>query len=150
MKTTPTPPTESQRLQAFLDEHFDFDGLRQVGFWPKGMRRKDYEGQAKRICEYFGYSSVYEYASVEITTIANGAAAVVEGVGYVTPAGEYKPATQGLVTLMQDQSLAFNCPVCTCPNELRSESVKQHKCKGCKRTLGVAVDHMGGINIWEK
>lgn len=62
-------------LQAFLKAHFDFTSLKKSGFFPKEMKHTDYEGQAKRICDYFGLASIYEYGKYEIRahiTYANG------------------------------------------------------------------------------
>jgi hypothetical protein len=56
----------SKALKAFMKENFDFSSLKKVGFYPKDMKHTDYEGQAKRVCHFFGYESVYEYKSHEI------------------------------------------------------------------------------------
>jgi hypothetical protein len=54
--------TEKQTLlKNFLEEHFDFDELKKVGLFDKTIKRKDYEKQAERICEYFGFETVYQY-----------------------------------------------------------------------------------------
>jgi len=52
-------------LQRFMKEFFPFAPLRKAGFFTKEMRG-DYEAQAKRVCEYFGYKTVYEYGAKEI------------------------------------------------------------------------------------
>jgi len=57
---------EKKALKSFMKAHFDFSGLKQVGFFPKEMKHTDYEGQAKKICEYFGLESIYEYGKHEI------------------------------------------------------------------------------------
>lgn len=49
-------------LERFMKEFFDFEGLLESGFFTKEMR-EDYEAQAKRVCDYFGYKTVYEYAA---------------------------------------------------------------------------------------
>lgn len=48
-------------LKEFLDEHIPFYELRKVGFFPKEMKKTDIHGQAKRICKFFGYKTVFEY-----------------------------------------------------------------------------------------
>jgi len=48
-------------LKNFLDEFFDFYTLRKVGFFPKEMKKSDIHGQAKRICQWFGFKTVFEY-----------------------------------------------------------------------------------------
>jgi hypothetical protein len=53
-------------LKSFMKEHFDFSTLKKVGFFSKGMKFNDYEGQAKRLCTFFGYKSIYEYGKHEI------------------------------------------------------------------------------------
>lgn len=45
-----------------MHDQFDFDGLVAIGFFPESLRH-DYESQAGRICEFFGYNSVYEYSA---------------------------------------------------------------------------------------
>ncbi|MDM8174819.1 hypothetical protein QT327_10700 [Olivibacter sp. 47] len=52
-----------QLLKSFLDEHIPFYELRRAGFFPKEMKKSDIHGQAKRICEFFGYKTVYEYGA---------------------------------------------------------------------------------------
>ena len=52
-------------LKNFMLEFFDFNGLKKAGIY-KGLKKKDYKGQAERVCEYFGYKTVYEYGSKEI------------------------------------------------------------------------------------
>ncbi len=52
-------------LKKFMKEHFSFTPLRKVGFFTKEMKN-DYEAQAKKICEFFGLESVYEYGSEDI------------------------------------------------------------------------------------
>lgn len=53
-------------LKNFLNEFFDFYTLRKVGFFPRGMKKSDIHGQAERICQRFGYKTVYEYGSKTI------------------------------------------------------------------------------------
>lgn len=53
-------------LKEFLDNHIDFYTLRKVRFFPKEMKKSDIHGQAKRICEFFGYKTVYEYGAKAI------------------------------------------------------------------------------------
>jgi hypothetical protein len=52
-------------LERFLKEQFDFAAFKKAGFFTKEMRN-DYYAQAKRICIYFGYKSVFEYGAEEI------------------------------------------------------------------------------------
>lgn len=52
-------------LKSFIKEHFHFNTLLKAGFFTKEMRG-DYKAQAERICKWFGYQTVYEYASKEI------------------------------------------------------------------------------------
>lgn len=57
-----------------MQEFFPFGPLRKAGFFTKEMRY-DYPAQAKRVCEFFGYKTVYEYGAREIRvhlTYANG------------------------------------------------------------------------------
>jgi len=48
-------------LKNFLTDHFDFNELKKVGFYNKGIKKTDYQKQADRICLFFGYKTVYEY-----------------------------------------------------------------------------------------
>ncbi len=52
-------------LKRFMLEHFPFTPLRKAGFFTKEMRG-DYKAQAKRVCERFGYKTVYEYGAEEV------------------------------------------------------------------------------------
>jgi len=51
-------------LKRFMIEFFPFEELLNHGFFTKEMKG-NYEAQAKRVCEYFGYQSVYEYSAKE-------------------------------------------------------------------------------------
>ena len=51
---------QDKLLKSFMREHFDFDSLVKIGFFKKDMRH-NYKAQAERVCEYFGYKSVFEY-----------------------------------------------------------------------------------------
>lgn len=55
----------TELLEKFMKEFFDFDDLQKSGFFTKEMKN-DYQAQAKRVCDYFGYKTVYEYGSKEI------------------------------------------------------------------------------------
>jgi hypothetical protein len=57
---------KEQLLKDFLEEFFDFDGLREVGFYDESIKRNDYQRQADRICRFFGYETVYEYGAKEL------------------------------------------------------------------------------------
>jgi len=65
------PPTDNpggsdpEVLKRFMIEFFPFPELRKAGFFTKEMKR-DYYSQAKRVCHYFGYKSVFEYGAEEI------------------------------------------------------------------------------------
>jgi hypothetical protein len=48
-------------LKNFLTEHFDFKELKKAGFYKKETKKTDYQKQADRICDFFGYKTVYEY-----------------------------------------------------------------------------------------
>jgi hypothetical protein len=55
-----------QLLKDFLEEFFDFTTLKKVGFFPKDCKKSDIHEQAKRICNRFGYKSVFEYGATKI------------------------------------------------------------------------------------
>lgn len=52
-------------LERFMKEFFHYPTLRKAGFFTKEMRG-DYKAQAKRVCDHFGYKTVYEYGAKEI------------------------------------------------------------------------------------
>ena len=52
-------------LKRFMIEFFPFTELRKAGFFTKEMKG-DYYAQAKRVCDFFGYKSVFEYGAKEI------------------------------------------------------------------------------------
>jgi hypothetical protein len=60
-----TQKEEDAVLKRFMLEHFPFTPLRKSGFFTKEMRG-DYAAQAKRVCDHFGYKTVYEYGAEEI------------------------------------------------------------------------------------
>lgn len=60
-----TEERKAELLETFIKEFFAFDELVLVGFFKEEMRN-DYEAQAKRICSYFGFESVYEYGNIEV------------------------------------------------------------------------------------
>jgi len=49
-------------LERFMKEFFPFAEFQSVGFFTKEMKG-DYEAQAKIVCDYFGYKTVYEYGA---------------------------------------------------------------------------------------
>lgn len=63
MKDNPQP--QDKVLENFMKEFFSFTELKKAGFFSKQMKG-DYAAQAKKVCDFFGYETVYEYASKEI------------------------------------------------------------------------------------
>ena len=47
-------------LKRFMQEFFPFAQFRKIGFFTKEMRGK---AQAERVCQFFGYETVYEYGA---------------------------------------------------------------------------------------
>lgn len=59
------PDREKKKLlKAFMQEFFPYSEFKKIGFFTKEMRG-DYEAQAKRVCEFFGFKTVYEYRAEE-------------------------------------------------------------------------------------
>ena len=56
---------ESKALKSFLIANFSYKDLKKAGFF-KDIKFNDYEGQAKKICDFFGYKNIYEYGKHEI------------------------------------------------------------------------------------
>lgn len=52
-------------LKRFMQEFFPYCEFKKAGIFTKEMRG-DYEAQAKKICDYLGYNSIYEYGKDEI------------------------------------------------------------------------------------
>lgn len=51
-------------LKRFMIEFFPFAQLSKVGFFTKQMKG-DYYAQAKKVCVFFGYKTVFEYRAKE-------------------------------------------------------------------------------------
>lgn len=51
-------------LERFMKEFFPFNEFKKIGFFTKEMKG-DYKAQAKRVCDFFGYETVYEYGAKE-------------------------------------------------------------------------------------
>lgn len=139
-----------EKLKQFMLDNFCFDGMKEIGFWPKGTRRTDYKAQAARVCEYFGFGSVYQYRQPEITETDSNVI-VAECAGEINVEGQYiKGATAILNTVPSD----FECPICTCPQTVNMNKTNgtPHKCTGCKRKLHVIVplfDSTGSLKVSE-
>ena len=52
-------------LKRFMKEFFPFGPLKKAGFFTAEMKN-DYYAQAKRVCVFFRYKTVFEYGSSEI------------------------------------------------------------------------------------
>ncbi len=52
-------------LERFMKEFFPFREFLKIRFFTQEMKG-DYEAQAKRVCDFFGYKTVYEYGAKEI------------------------------------------------------------------------------------
>lgn len=57
--------TKDKTLENFMKEFFPYKEFKAMGFFTKEMRG-DYEAQAKRVCDFFGYKTVFEYGAKEI------------------------------------------------------------------------------------
>lgn len=52
-------------LKRFMKEFFHFGELKKMGFF-KPEWKNDYYSQAKRVCEFYGFETVFEYGAREI------------------------------------------------------------------------------------
>jgi hypothetical protein len=52
-------------LENFMKEFFPYGQFKKIGFFTPEMKG-DYEAQAKKVCHFFGYKTVYEYGSKEM------------------------------------------------------------------------------------
>ena len=57
--------SKQELLESFMKEFFPFKVFKKCGFFTKEMKG-DYSAQAERVCNYFGYDTVYEYGSEEM------------------------------------------------------------------------------------
>jgi len=73
-------------LKRFVEEHFDFDGLLEIGLFTKEMKG-DYKAQAERVRKWFGYETVFEYGAKEIS-------------GHITYVDGCRPENEGFVTVI--------------------------------------------------
>jgi hypothetical protein len=48
-----------------MKEHFHYPSMEKAGFFTKEMKG-NYEAQSKRVCDFFGFETVYEYGKDEI------------------------------------------------------------------------------------
>ena len=64
MKNISPKVADRLRLKQFLENNIPVAELMEVGFIPKGTKKTDYEKIAARVCEFFGYKSIYEYKKV--------------------------------------------------------------------------------------
>lgn len=49
-------------LKTYLKENFDFKALKKAGFFSREIKSTDYEKQATRICQWFGFKNIYDYS----------------------------------------------------------------------------------------
>ena len=56
---------EKSLLEKFIVEFFPINDLHKVGFFTPEMKG-DFKAYEKRICEYFGLKTIYEYGAREI------------------------------------------------------------------------------------
>lgn len=61
-----TEQRKAEVLKNFMDEFFDFDALATIGFFKPEMKN-DYQAQADRVCQFFGYNTVFEYGATEFS-----------------------------------------------------------------------------------
>ncbi len=103
---------EEEGLKAFMQSHFDFDGLKEIGFFGQDINRNDFQKQAERVCYYFGLDSVFDYLLIG------------HRVGHH----------------ISEIAAIFKCPVCDCEQEVPDSQkiVYEISCAGCKRKLQVS------------
>ena len=61
-----TQEEKDRTLKNFMEEWFYFDGLVSIGFFQEEMRG-DYKAQADKLCNFFGYESIFEYNTKQIS-----------------------------------------------------------------------------------
>jgi len=138
---------ERRKLKQFIEDHIPFYELNQVGFWPKGTRKTDYEKIAARVCHYFGFKSVYEFDAADTIEVP-GANVVVGKFQDKVDAEGFKPGEGFLLDICES---TFTCPICECNQEAKNNKKAAYtmKCKGCKRKLFIVHQLNGSIEITE-
>lgn len=63
---------QKNKLKYFIEKYIPFAELKKVGFFPKDVRKTDYEKIAARICHRFGYKTIYEYKFVCRGNVCDG------------------------------------------------------------------------------
>jgi hypothetical protein len=53
-------------LERFMREFFPFGEFKKIGFFTKEMKG-NFPAQAKRVCDFFGYQTIYEYGAKKIS-----------------------------------------------------------------------------------
>lgn len=134
---------ELNKLKEFIEEWFDFKTLKSIGFFAKDVKKTDYERIADRICKFFGYASIYEYAlNVPKTTHHTETTSSGHKSMSVDGAGEIKSGGSFHVDLSAHE---FACPICTkeqsiedYPHFIKSSNPSMNvKCRGCKRKINL-------------
>lgn len=65
MKNNQKLVEKEELLKRFMNEFFPFKELVEVGFFTEEMKG-NYDSQAERICNFFGYETVYEHGAEEV------------------------------------------------------------------------------------
>ncbi len=52
-------------LERFMKEFFPYGQFKKIGLFTKEMKG-DYKAQAKRVCDFMGYETIYEYRATEM------------------------------------------------------------------------------------
>lgn len=79
-------PSPEELLKRFMEEQFDFDSLKKMGVFGKEIKRRDYKAQAERLCEHFGFKTIYEFGAIEIRChITYGIEEDKTGIGITRP-----------------------------------------------------------------
>jgi len=81
-----TQKEKDKVLERFMKEFFPYGPLQKAGFFTKEMRG-DYKAQAARVCQWFGFKTVYEYRADELRC-------------HLTYADNAHPANEGFVTVL--------------------------------------------------
>lgn len=61
----------SEKEIEFLQDNFDFAGLKKAKFFDKETKAKDHDKQIERICQYFDLKTIFHYEIVGIETKKN-------------------------------------------------------------------------------
>lgn len=139
---------EEDRLRDFMKDNFPFASFKKMGIF-KDLDKNDYKKQAERICDIFGYESVYEYTAPEFYPDSSFVSGKFPD--EVNKSGELAMGSSFHISWAAlDYDIV--CSICECAQTVSvstSTGMANKKCKGCKRKIAIKVSN-GVIQVTER